>query len=98
MQGRLSSPSIKALISAVRHTLTGRLSNKESEGDPNGGVGRDVVTGIAVVVDIREVRGVAADGRQKPPVGAQNYYSRRPMLILILFRGKHLISFTPRFK
>lgn len=42
----------------------------ESDGRANVGVGGIVVVGIAVVVDIREIRSVASVSRQKPPVVA----------------------------
>ena len=59
LAGRSSPPSKKAQISASRRTLSGRI-NLESQGRADRGVGGVVVVAIAVVVDIRKVRGVAA--------------------------------------
>lgn len=65
LRGGLSTPSVKALISAELagwRTLSGRI-NTESQGGPNASVGRIVVVGVAVVVDIRRIGGITAPGR-----------------------------------
>lgn len=48
----------------------------ESDGLADPGVGRIVVVGIPVVVDIREIAGVASVSGEKPPVVAATIYRK----------------------
>jgi hypothetical protein len=69
LPGGSLTPSIKALISVVRLTLTSHI-NTESRRNADGRVSSRRVVGITVVVDNRKVSRTAAIRGGKPPVRA----------------------------